>query len=542
MNRKQRRLAAKSKKKRKPTAVLDPDQTVVRDPDQVLAEAKRLHERGDFRKAADLYRDTMGDNPRRAEVLQMIGRDAVAQGQPAVGVALFEEAISIDAGSVDVHVDLALGLEADARIEDAVAAYARAIEQDPAHRIAWLNMAILARRLGRLEDAADAAGKALALDLDDPVVLGQLGGILVELDRAADAEPHFRRAAELRPEDASALNNLALALRAQGRLDEAVAACRGAIGLAPENAEAHVHLAELLLLRGDDDEEGFREYEWRRALPGAVVPGGDLEAPDWDGTDPNGRTILVIAEQGFGDTLQFCRYVPILTAQGARVVLVVQETLADLCRTLDGVDTVVASGASLPAFDLKVPLLSLPYFLGSDVGQAPYLTVSADRIAPGHEAIGGGVGIAWQGNPTGAGDRGRSVALTRFADLANIDGVRLVSLQKGFGHEQLTALADATIIEDAGSRCADFADTAAAMAGLDLIITTDTAVAHLAGALGCPAWVLLKHDPDWRWHLARADSPWYPSLRLFRQPTAGDWESVFAAVRSTLVDRFDGQG
>lgn len=533
MNRKQRRLAAKSNKKKKPTTV--------RDPDQVLAEAKRLHERGDFRKAADLYRDMMGDNPRRAEVLQMIGRDAVAQGQPAVGVTLFEEAISIDSGSADVYVDLALGLEADARIEDAVAAYGRAVERDPAHRIAWLNMAILARRLGRLEDAADAAGKALALDADDPVVLGQLGGILVELDRAADAEPLFRRAAELRADDASALNNLALALRAQGRLDEAIATCRGAIGLAPEDAEAHVHLAELLLLHGKID-EGFREYEWRRSLPGAVVPGGDLAAPDWDGSDPNGRTILVIAEQGFGDTLQFCRFVPVLATRGARVILVVQEALADLCRTLDGVDTVVASGASLPAFDLKVPLLSLPHLLGPDVGRVPYLTAPADRIRPGHDAIGGRVGIAWQGNPTGAGDRGRSVTLARFAGLSNIDGVRLVSLQKGFGHEQLTALPDATTIEDAGSRCADFADTAAVMAGLDLIITTDTAVAHLAGALGRPAWVLLKHDPDWRWRRGREDSPWYPSLRLFRQPAAGDWDSVLAAVRSALVERFDGQG
>ena len=534
MNRKQRRLAAKSNKKKRPTTV--------RDPDQVLAEAKRLHERGDFRKAADLYRDIMGDNPRRAEVLQMIGRDAVAQGQPAVGITLFEEAISIDPGSADVHVDLAFGLEADTRIEDAVAAYGRAVEQDPTHRIAWLNMAILTRRLGRLEDAADAAGKALDLDSDDPVVLGQLGGILVELDRAADAEPHFRRAAELRADDASALNNLALALRAQGRLDEAVAACRGTIGLAPEDAEAHVHLAELLLLRGDDDEEGFGEYEWRRALPRAVVPGSDLEAPDWDGSDPNGRTILVIAEQGFGDTLQFCRYVPVLAAQGARVILVVHEALTDLCRTLDGVDTVVASGAPLPAFDLKVPLLSLPHLLGPDVGRVPYLTVPADRITPGHDATGGRVGIAWQGNPKGAGDRGRSVALARFADLANIDGVHLVSLQKGFGHEQLTALPDAITIEDAGSRCADFADTAAVMAGLDLIITTDTAVAHLAGALGRPAWVLLKRDPDWRWHLGREDSPWYPSLRLFRQPAAGDWDSVLAAVRSALVERSEGQG
>ena len=483
----------------------------------------------------------MGDNPRRAEVLYTIGCDAVAQGQPAIGVALFEEALSIDPESVDIYVDLALGLEAESRIEDAVSVYGRAVEKDPAHRIAWLNMAILMRRLDRLEDAADAAGKALDLDPDDPVVLSQLGGILVEMDRAADAEPHFRRAADVRPEDASAFNNLALALRAQGRLDEAVASCRTAIGLAPDDAEAHVHLAELLLLAGDY-EEGLREFEWRRALTDVVVPGDDLDVPCWDGGDPTGRTILVIAEQGFGDTLQFCRYVPILAARGARIVLVVQEALADLCRTLDGADTVVTGGATLPAFDLKAPLLSLPHFLGTAFGQVPYLTAPVDRTAPWHGAIDGHIGIAWQGNPAGAGDRGRSVPLTRFLDLADIGGVRLVSLQKGFGQEQLATLADAVAIEDIGSRCADFADTAAVMADLDLIITTDTAVAHLAGALGRPAWVLLKHDPDWRWHLGREDSPWYPSLRLFRQPVAGDWDSVFGAIRSALVDRLEARG
>jgi tetratricopeptide (TPR) repeat protein len=477
----------------------------------------------------------------------MIGRDAVAQGQSKVGVALLEEAVSLDAGAADLHVDLALGLEGESRLADAVAAYGRAVEREPGHRVAWLNWAVLARRLGHLEEAGEAAKRAVDLDPDDPIARSLLGGTLVQLDRAAEAEPHFHAAVELRPDDGEGFNNLALALRARGRLDEAIAACRTAVGLVPDDAEAHVHLAELLLLAGDYG-EGFAEYEWRRRLPDTAPPGDGLDAPTWDGDDPAGRTILVVAEQGYGDTLHFCRYAPLLAARGGRVVLVVQEALADLCRSLDGVDAVVASGAPLPAFDLKVPLLSLPHLMGSTPettpATVPYLAPPADRLARWQGAFDGlppgrRVGIAWQGNPRGAGDRGRSVPLARFLDLAAIGGARLVSLQKGAGHEQLAALPAGAAVEDAGRRCDDFADTAAVMADLDLIVTTDTAVAHLAGALGRPTWVALKGDPDWRWHVDRDDSPWYPSLRLFRQATAGDWDGVFAAIRSALGERFE---
>lgn len=272
-------------------------------------------------------------------------------------------------------------------------------------------------------------------------------------------------------------------------------------------------------------------------MPDVVIGADDLGSPSWDGGDTAGRTILVVAEQGFGDTLQFCRYASILAARGARVVLVVQEGLADLCRTLDGVDTIVASGSPLPAVDVVVPLLSLPHLLGVGPVTAPYLSPPMDRDERFRDAVAGGVGISWQGNPDGPGDRRRSVPLARIHDLADIDGVHLISLQKGFGHEQLADLPPGIAIEDAASRCNDFADTAAVMATLDLVITTDTAVAHLAGALGQPAWVMLKYDPDWRWHRESEESSWYPSLRLFRQKTAGDWDSVFEDVRAALVER-----
>jgi hypothetical protein len=288
------------------------------------------------------------------------------------------------------------------------------------------------------------------------------------------------------------------------------------------------------LLVGGNYADGFEDYEWRRRLAGIADTHSALEAPTWTGDDPAGRTILVVAEQGFGDTLQFCRYVPHLATRGAKVVLVVQEALADLCRTLDGVESVVASGGPLPAFDLTAPLLSLPHLMSLGPEPALYLAAPVDRVERWRGTFNGRIGIAWQGNPEGAGDRGRSVSISRYLDLATVDGVGLVSLQKGFGHEQLGDVPSAVDIEDAGDHCTDFADTAAVMADLDLVITTDTAVAHLAGGLGGPTWGALKYDPDWRWHLGRDNSPWYPNLRMFRQPAAGDWDTVFADIRKAL--------
>jgi tetratricopeptide (TPR) repeat protein len=444
-------------------------------PDQAspasLTRAKALQEAGAFADAADAYRAILGPDPALPKVLEMIGVDALSRGAVVAAAALLEEA---------------------------------ATAAPTAER--WFHLSRAVR----------------------------------DLDRLADAEAAARQAIALAPHESLLHNHLALVLREQGKIDDAIAEARQAVALAPDDAEPHVHLA-LCLLTAGRYEEGFREYEWRARLKEGLLPGAHLAAPVWDGGPLAGRTILLVGEQGLGDTLQFCRYAPLVAAQGGRVVLAVQTALADLCRSLAGVETVVASGETLPPFAVHAPLLSLPRLLGTTPATVPatvpYLAADPGRAARWREALGGlgfRVGIAWQGNPKGAADKGRSIPLRHFLPLARVPGVSLVSLQKGHGTEQLSEMPADVAIIDAGRRCDTFTDTAAVVANLDLVIASDSAVAHLAGALGTPVWIALKAAPAWRWGLAGESTPWYPTARLFRQLRPGDWASVFSKIADTL--------
>ena len=442
------------------------------DPASAIARAKALQEGGAFEEAARLYAKILGDDRATlARVRAMIGADALARGQP----------------------------EAAVRLLDAAAAETPTAE-----------------------------------------TLFALSRAFRDLDRMVDAEAAARQALARTPNDSLLHNHLALVLREQGKIDDAITEARQAVTCAPDDAEAHVHLA-LCLLTAGRYAQGFREYEWRARLREGILPGAHLAAPIWDGGPLAGRTILLVGEQGFGDTLQFCRYAPLVATQGGRVVLAVQAALADLCRSLDGVTAVVASGERLPPFAVHAPLLSLPRLFGTTPATVPatvpYLAADPLRAARWREALGGSgfrVGIAWQGNPKGAADRGRSIPLRHFLPLAHAPGVSLVSLQKDHGIEQLADVPADVAILDAGARCDTFADTAAVVANLDLVIASDSAVAHLAGALGTPVWIALKAAPAWRWGLSGDSTPWYPTARLFRQPRPGDWDGVFAAIADAL--------
>ncbi len=510
MNRKQRRIAAKAKRGANP----EHTRASAFEAGDTLRKAQALHESGQFEDAAALYERILGQDPRRSDAFHRIGVDAVRHGAYGAGAALIQKAIEAKPAVASYHVDLAQALEHQDRLDESVEAYRRAVGSDP----------------------GDARGHK------------SLGHVLNVLDRPGEAEAEFRRVIDLSPDDMEAYNYLAVVLKAQGRVDEAIEACHKAIGIKPDYAEGHVHLADCLLLDGQF-EEGLREYEWRARLRDITLPGRRLAEPRWDGADPAGKTILLVGEQGFGDTIQICRYAPLVRARGARVILAVQPALKDLCSRMDGVDRVVTSHEPLPGFDLHVPLLSLPYLFGTTIetipAAIPYLRSAPERIAHWRQALAGKpglrVGVAWQGTPLGGADRGRSLSLERFLPIARMPGVRLLSLQKGHGHEQLRDLPQGVEIEDIGSHCGTFDDTAGVMANLDLVITSDTSVAHLAGALGRPVWVALKRTPDWRWLLERDDSPWYPTMRLFRQRVSGRWEDVFeaisAAVERRLADR-----
>ncbi|WP_448192870.1 tetratricopeptide repeat protein [Azospirillum sp. sgz301742] len=338
---------------------------------------------------------------------------------------------------------------------------------------------------------------------------------------------------------AGAQNSLGVALMKLGRTRDAVEAFRTALLRDPDDAQAGYNLAMALLARGAW-EEGFRLYEWRWVLKGPPPWLKRGWGQFWMGERLDGRTLLVHAEQGLGDTIQFARYlVPARERAGARVVVGAPRPLHRLLAGAPGVDAVVGEGDRLPAFAAHVPLMSLPLVLGltgpGDVPRAiPYLTVPpAVERAPGKPRI----GLVWAGNRADPDDRYRSIALEELAPLFAMPGVEWHSLQIGEDGRALDAL-PAGAVRPLAAQPADFTDTAAVIRGLDLVVTVDTATAHLAGAMGCPVWLLLSAQPDWRWLQARADTPWYPGMRIFRQERLGDWRSVVAGVGTALAERF----
>lgn len=331
-----------------------------------------------------------------------------------------------------------------------------------------------------------------------------------------DLVAHATSVAQLHNERAAVLRNM-------GRIADATAACETALKLDPDYAPARFNLAGLLLTEGRY-REGFREYEWRLKIAEAHIPALKLKAPMWDGSHTPDKRLLVVAEQGLGDTVQFVRFLAKARERVGALAIVVQKPLKDLCEGVAGADLVIGSGEPIPAHDLKVSLLSLPHLLRTSLATLPapagYLDVTG-AVDIAHDGL--KAGISWQGNPEGIGDRGRSVPLEALRPLLTVPMAKFFSLQKNVGVDQIAAFPE---IDDAVGDCETFADTARVMKSLDLIITTDTAVAHVAGALGRPTWLLLKHAPSWRWLRNRTDSPWYPTMRLFRQASPGDWNSV----------------
>ena len=367
---------------------------------------------------------------------------------------------------------------------------------------------------------------------------------LAELGWFAEAEASFQEALRLAPRHVEAHDNLASTYRKQGRLEEAAACYDLALWLDPQSATTRWNRS-LVLLHMGSFREGWAEYEWRWRRPKAPVLGGRQRAfgrPLWDGSPLGGRRLLLHMEQGLGDMFQFIRYADLVKQRGATVMVESPALVLPLLSTCPGIDRAVAEGDPLPEFDVHCPLLSLPRLLETTLetipAKVPNLFAEPQRIAHWRQRLeklrGFKIGIAWQGNPHHRWDRFRSVAVSHFAPLARLKGVQLVSLQKGRAAEQLRSLpAGFAVAElgeggEAGPRT--FMDTAAIMNSLDLVITVDTAVCHLAGALGVPVWLALSTITDWRWLGQGEESPWYPTMRLFRQPELGDWRFVFTRM------------
>lgn len=542
-----------------------------------LSDAFRLHQSGNLAEAEAMYRKILRTEPRNGDAWHLLGvaclqRQDLAEAERAIrtavgivkapgylanlGVVLrglgrsaeavdtYREALRLTPDVPALHYNLGIALMELGRPEEAVAAYRAALDRQPIHPEALNNLGIALNALGRFGEAAEAFRRALEQRPSHTEATYNLGIALHEQGRLDEALAAFRSALGQDPARPEIHNNLGLALHDSGQVAQAADAYRAALQTGRDLPEAHHNLSLTLLLRGDF-QQGWEEYEWRWLRREAAGARRVFDCPLWAGELSDGKTILLHAEQGLGDSIQFVRYVPMVLARGWRVILEVPRALLGLFGVIEGV-TLVAAGEPLPPFDAHCPLLSLPRAFGTTLSSVPaaipYLRADAGRVAAWPDRLpryGFRVGIAWQGNPTGKIDRGRSFPLAALAPIARVPGVRLVSLQKNDGEVQLRHLPDGMVVNSLGPAFDHgpdaFLDTAAVMDSLDLVITCDTAVAHLAGALGRPAWVALKAVPDWRWMLEREDSPWYPTLRLFRQTTPGDWDGLFARMAVELA-------
>lgn len=472
----------------------------------------------------------------RGAVLRDLGRLEEA-------LASYDEAIRLDGAFAVAHSNRGVALRELRRHDEALASYESAIALSPDHADAWFNRCNALKDLNRLDDALASIDEALALNPRYAQAHCNRADVLQSMQRFTQALDSYDRALSLHPTYAEAHSNRGEALRSLGRLDEAMASYDRAISIKQDYAEPLWNKSLVTLLRGDL-REGWRLYEWRKKTK---APYGDRTFPQpfWSGAESlRGKSILVHWEQGLGDTIQFCRYIAALDGLGARVLYAPQKPLRGLMQSLAGACELVDVDDPGLRFDFHLPLLSAPHALGTDLtnipGQKPYLNAQPDRIARWRNRIGSEglkVGICWQGS-TGPIDAGRSVPLTAFRGLSEMPGLRLISLHRGEGEAQLRDLGARMTVEtlgpdyDAGADA--FVDAAAAIMCCDLVITSDTAIAHLAGALGARTFVALKHLPDWRWLLSREDSPWYPNMRLFRQPSPGDWDGVFKAIKQAL--------
>jgi tetratricopeptide (TPR) repeat protein len=468
----------------------------------LLADALNHHQAGRLPDAERLYRQILAVDPRHPDGLHLLGVLAHQTGHHEAAVATIQQAIAGNGREPSFYSHLGLALQALGRMDEAAARYRQALALNPNFAEAHNNLGNVLKAQGELEQAIRSYERALALN----------------------------------PDYVDAHSNLGLSRQLLGRFDEAAAHYDRAIALNPEYAHARWNQALLQLLFGDFA-AGLPNYEWR--WQSANKP-RSLQRPQWRGEPLNGARILLDVEQGLGDTLQFLRYLPMVQAAGGAVVLGVPANLRRLVAELLGLAYLGGSGEPLPEFEWHCTLMSLPLAFGTTLAsipaQVPYLSAPADAqrnaAALPWPARGLRIAIAWAGSPTHLGDRFRSVPFHLLEPLLDVEGAHFFSLQLGPESAQLAA--SHAPITDLAPAITDLADTAALMLQLDLVIAVDTAVVHLAGALGRPVWVMLPFSPDWRWLLDREDSPWYPTMRLFRQPQFGDWPSVVEAVRVAL--------
>jgi len=497
-----------------------------------------LIQRGQTQEAAKTLEQALRLKPDDATALFHYGNVLYASQRPHDALASYDKALAISPNFLDALNNRAVVLCALDRFEEALTDLDRVLARNPANMLAHHNRGIALAGLERFSEALKAYDTAIALVPGHADAWNNRAAALTKLQRISEAVESYDKALSLNPRSADALYNRGVALTELKRIEEALQSYKRCVALAPNDAKATYNLS-LCLLQLGRLEEGFRLYESRKHLPDPIGL-HRYPQPYWSGgEDIRGKTVLVHAEQGAGDIIQFSRYLALLRDKGANIILAVSGKLTRLLKSLP-VEIVSANGPG-PDFDYHVSLMSLPFLFRTTLDNIPagipYLAAEPELVGKWRDRIGDAgfkIGIVWQSSASGA-RIGKSFPLSQYAGLSKIPGVRLISLQR---HDETGPMNDFPLEQfgaefDGGADA--FIDSAAVMQCLDLVITSDTAIAHLAGALGRPVWLALKYVPDWRWLLDRADTPWYPTMRLFRQPAAEDWDGLFVQMQSELA-------
>ena len=535
------------------------------------------HQQGKLETAIYYYQQFLADKPDNAEVHNNLAIALVQQGRLAEALTHFQQALQLKPNYVQAHYNLALALKANGKLEEAIAHYRRTVELQPNHADAYnnlgnallewgkleaaiasyqqaiklvptyakaySNLAIVLTKFGRIGEAIANCQRAIQLNPNCADAYYNMGNALQDRDSYREAIAWYQKFLQFQPNSGDAYNNIARSLIELGEIKRAIATYKKSLMLQPGNPGFHKNLGIALLLSGNL-KSGFIEYEWRWRCPGFIQTKPSDRSPNlWDGSYLPNSTILLYAEQGLGDAIQFIRYVYLVRERVGRVIVECPQALLKLFRTIKDIDLLVEQGSKLPKFDTSALLMSLPRIFRTTLetipDRVPYLETRELETAiqlptsnPPDPVPNLKVGIVWKTNKTSPTYRQRSCQLTDFLPLLSIPGISFWSLQKDVSKSEREKAPSHLIVLD--EQLQDFADTATIVEQLDLIITVDTAVAHLAGAMGKKVWVLLPFSCDWRWMLNCQESPWYPTMRLFRQPRSGDWSTVFIEVRTAL--------
>lgn len=507
-----------------------------------VEEGLALLRAGRFEEAQAVYQTLLDADPGHFDALHFLGVVYHQRGEHLKALSLFDRAKAVFPQGASLHSNRGLSLVALRRLEEALESYERSIALDPTKAVTHYNRGLVQLELGRPEAALASFDAAIALWPDFIEAHCDRGSALLQSNFVDAAVDSYRRAVDLDWRFTPARLNIALAFAHANRLDEAMRILEGVLEAEPGHAEARRSKGMIHLLQGQY-ELGWKDYEARVHCAAYASSRRQFREPRWDGQEPlTGKTLLLHWEQGLGDTIQFSRYAALVAGLGARVILEVQRPLLGLMQRLSGTAQVLAHGDTLPNFQLHCPLLSLPLIFRTDAHSIPapcrYLQAPPEKVSHWQSVLGARrkprVGLAWRGAISNWILRRRQVPLSEL--LAGLpEGFEYVILQRELTDEDRQVLERRRDVVSLGERLEDFADTAAVCENLDLIVSVDTSVAHLAASLGRPTWILLTFSADWRWLLGRTDSPWYPTARLYRQPTAGEWKPILTAITQDLL-------